>query len=204
MRKLHEAIKVLIVMAIVISPLTIVQGEEIAETVGKIRVSTIESVKIKNGINYIDLNGDGKKDIVVNGYRGHITAHSFSIYSFYVYKKLAQEETTYEWQIVSIGGGGGFAGDDIGKYAISTHQGADCVLREMRLVKFKRGASYYLVIADRPIGESYVDSVNVKFLFYRLIYSEDESRFIYEKVKEINSKDKYCDVTEAFEKELGY
>lgn len=204
MKKLPVVVIAFIVMAVVLFPVKIIQGEEIAETVVKIRASTIESVKIKNGINYIDLNGDGKKDIVVNGYRGHITAHSFSVYSFYLYKKLALEETTYEWQIVAIDGGGGFSDDGIGKYSISTHQGADCVLREIRLARFKNNSSYYLVIASRPRGKSYIDSTIVKFLFYRLIYNEDETRFIYEKVKEIDSKDKYCDVREAFERELGY
>jgi hypothetical protein len=204
MRKLYGVIKTLAVLVIVLSPLTLAKGEEVGDTIGKMKVNTIESIKIKNGINYIDLNGDGKKDMVISGYRGNISAHSFSIYSFYVYKKLDYGEIPPEWQIVSIGGGGGFAGDDIRKYAISTHQGADCVLRDIRLARFKKGASYYLVIADRPIGQSYTDSVNIKFMFYRLIYDEEESRFIYEKVKEMDSRDKYCDVTEAFEKELGY
>jgi hypothetical protein len=204
MRKLYGVIKALTVLVIVLSPLTLAQGEEIGETIGKIKVNTIESMKIKNGINHIDLNGDGKKDMVISGYRGNISAHSFSVYSFYVYKKLGLGEISYEWQIVSIGGGGGFAGDDIRKYVIATHQGADCVLRDIRLARFKKDASYYLVIADRPLGQSYGDSLNVKFLFYRLIYDEDEMRYIYEKVKEINSKDKYCDVNEAFENELGY
>jgi hypothetical protein len=204
MKKMYDIFKVLIFLAIVLFPSAIVKGEEIGENIDKIKANTVELVKIKSGVSYVDLNGDGKKDMVVSGYRGHITAHAFSVYSFYVSKKLTQGETLYEWQIVSIGSGGGFAGDDIGKYAISTHQGADCVLREARLVKLKKSSSYYLVIADRLIGKSYADSANIKFLFYRLTYSEDESRFIYEKVKEIESKYKYCDVIEAFEKELEY
>lgn len=105
---------------------------------------------------------------------------------------------------MSIGGSGGFLGDGIEKYLISTHQGADCVLREIRLVRFKEGSSYYLVITNRTIGESYGDALNIKFSFYRLIYDKDESRFVYEKVKEMNSENKYCDANEAFEKELGY
>jgi hypothetical protein len=204
MRKLYVAIKVLIVLAMVLSPLASVQGQEIGATLGQIKANTIQSIEIKNGINYIDLNGDGKKDMVISGFRGNSTAHTFSVYSFYVYDKIQLGELLYEWQIVAIGGGGGYAGDEICNYVIATDQGADCVLRDIRLVRFKKDASYYLVIADRSLGKSYADSLNVKFLFYRLINVEDEMRYIYRKVKEINSKDKYCDVNEAFGKELGY
>lgn len=91
MRKLNKTIKILTVLATVLSLSTIVQGEEIGGTIGKIKVNTAKVIKIKNGINSIDLNGDGKKDMVIGGYRGHITAHSFTIYSFYVYKKYPME-----------------------------------------------------------------------------------------------------------------
>jgi hypothetical protein len=199
----QNIMKILIVFTIIIFSSEIIYCAEISETISKIKKNTIDSVKLKNGINYVDINGDGKQDIIMKGYRDHITAHSFSVYSIYVYKNLQREEPC-EWQIVSMGGKGGFAGDDIGKYAISTHQGADCVLREIRLARFNKNSPYYLVIADRPIGESYIDSKNVKFTFYKLIYLEDENRFVYEKDKELYSKNKYCDVNKAFAKELGY
>ena len=201
MRNLNYTIKVLIVLIIVLSPLTIAQGVEIGDTIAKIKANTIESIKIKNGINYIDLNGDGKKDMVISGYRGNATAHSFSVYSFYVYEKLNLGVLSYEWHIVSIGGGGDV---DLRKYVIGTEQGADCVLGDIRLARFKNDAAYYLVDADRPLGQSYADSLNIKFLFYTLIYDEDEMRYIYRKVKAINSKNKYCDIDEAFKNELGY
>jgi hypothetical protein len=203
MKNIKNIIKILIVFTVIILSSGIIYCAEIGETISKIKNNSIDSIKLKNGINYVDINGDGIKDIIMKGYRGHITAHSFSVYSIYVYKKLEIGDLC-EWQIVSIGGKGGFAGDDIGKYAISTHQGADCVLREIRLARFNKNAPYYLVIADRPIGETYIDSKNVKFTFYKLIYLEDENRFVYEKDKELYSKNKYCDVDEAFAKELGY
>jgi len=203
MKSIQKIIKTLIVFTIMIFSSGIILGAETGETISRIKNNTIDSVKLKNGINYLDINGDGKQDIIMKGYRGNITAHSFSVYSIYVYKKLERGDLC-EWQIVSLGGGGGLGGDDISKYVISTHQGADCDLRDIRLARFNKNSPYYLVIADRPIGESYIDSQKVKFTFYKLIYLEDESRFVYEKDKELFSKNKYCDVTEAFARELGY
>jgi hypothetical protein len=203
MKNMQNIIKILIVFAVIILSSGIIYCAEIGETISKLKNNTIDSVKLKNGINYVDLNGDGKQDIIMKGYRGHITAHSFSVYSIYVYKKLEVGDLC-EWQIVSIGGGGGFAGDDISKYVISTHEGADCILKDIRLARFNKNSTYSLIIAERPIGESYIDSKKVKFTFYKLIYLEDESRFVYEKDKELFSKNKYCDVSEAFAKELGY
>lgn len=202
---INRVVPVLIMVLIMtlIAP-AVIRAQEIGDTIGKIKSDTHDSKIFKNGINYIDLNGDGKKDIVMSGYRDNLSAHSFSFYSFYIYKKLDRKENPYEWQIVSIDSSKGNAGNEISKYVITTHQGADCVLRDARLARLKGDPFYYLVIADRPIGESYVDSLKVKFTFYKLIFNKDENRFIYEKVKEIISTKKYCDVEEAFAKELSY
>jgi hypothetical protein len=210
MKKIHEISTnrpmsvFIMVLIITLLPLAVIHAHEIGDTIGKIKVNTHDSKNIKNGINYIDINGDGKKDIIMSGYRDDISAHSFSVYSFYIYKKLDRKENPYEWQIVSIDSHGEHGGNEISKYVITTHQGADCVLKDARLARFNGDSSYYLVIADRPIGESYVDSLKVKFTFYKLVFDETENRFIYEKAKEINSIKKYCDVEEAFSKELSY
>jgi len=166
----------------------------------EIKAKTTENIKIKNGINYIDLNGDNKKDMVVKGYRGNITAHSFSVYSFYVYKEHPNHNGQ-PWNIVARADS-----EDILKesYVTTTHEGADGILRDIRLIKLKGEEGYYLVIAERPIGEGYAAEEKVTFSFYKLFYERDESRFIYKKEKEIKTTDNYCDINGAFEKELGY
>ena len=45
----------------------------------------VEIIQIKNGTNYIDLNGDGRKDMVISGHRSHITTHRFQAYTIYIY-----------------------------------------------------------------------------------------------------------------------
>lgn len=204
MRIQYMVTKYMIVVAVILSLWGISHGDENSLTIDKVKANTVKVIKVKNGINSIDLNGDGKRDIVVNGYRGHMTAHSFNVYSFYIYKKIAYDDVTYDWQVVAVGDKGGYSGDDINKYIVSSHQGADCVLKEIRIVKFKGDSSYHLVVANRPFGSSYIDTLKVTFSFYKLIFDKDEDRFIYEKVYDMVSKEKYCDVNESFKKELGY
>ena len=54
-------------------------------------------------------------------------------------------------------------------------------------------------------GESYLDPAPVKFVFHRLQnYAQGYSYFyLFVKDGEVLAKNKYCDVGEAFDKELG-
>jgi hypothetical protein len=161
-------------------------------TIQGIKSNIAHSVRIKNGLNNIDIDGDNAKDIIMNGYRGNITAHDFDAYSFYIFMDKISN-------IVAISDS-----DDVSKdkYEIFTHKGADCILRDIRLFKNKDEKSYNLVIAEREFGETYVDEKKVTFSLYKLDYDNDETRFIFRKYGEIKSKNNYCDVEEAFKKEL--
>lgn len=162
-------------------------------TIQGIKSNIAHSVRIKNGLNNIDIDGDNTKDIIMNGYRGNITAHDFEAYSFYVYiNKISN--------IVAISDSNDVSKD---KYEIFTHKGADCVLRDIRLFKNKGEKSYNLVIAEREFGETYVDEKKVTFSLYKLDYDNDEARFIFRRYGEIKSINNYCDVEEAFKKELN-
>jgi len=63
------------------------------------------STPISNGLNYLDLDGDGEKDIIVKGYRNNISAHTFSVISFYLSKKIDSQEKSNikRLDIISIG-----------------------------------------------------------------------------------------------------
>ncbi len=151
----------------------------------------VDIKKIKNGINYIDLNGDGNKDMVVCGHRHNISAHSFQVCTIYIYSPLKFDREILKWQIVTIK-------DREETYVITTNEGADCVLRDIRLVKLKDDNKDYLVIAERLPTEIYTDKEFVVFKFYRLYKDDLENRYIYEKMFEKRSNKKYCDVNEAF------
>lgn len=154
-------------------------------------INITEIIKIENGINYIDLNGDGTKDMIVSGHRHNITAHSFQIYSVYINDLLKFDENTFKWQIVAI--------EDEGKesYLIATNEGTGCILKDIRLIRMKGDKEYYLVIAERLPTKTYIDKEFVIFKFYKLVKDQLENRWIYKKTFESKSKKKYCDVNEA-------
>lgn len=155
-----------------------------------------EVVEVKNGVNYIDINGDGIKDIVISGHRHNITAHSFQVYSMYINDPIQVENKIYKWQIVAI--------NEKGKedYTLYTIEGADCVLKDIRFIKLNRDKKYYLVVAERDLSKSFAEEDYVKFKFYELFKDDLENRYVYKKISEKQSSKKYCDVNDAFLKEI--
>jgi hypothetical protein len=155
------------------------------------------STAIANGLSYIDLNGDGEKDIIVKGYRSHISAHRFSVISFYLVKKIANQKRL---DIISIG-----QLPDKEEYQLFTHEGADCVLRDFRLIKIKNSEKIYLIKAERylPPEKTYAEKDIVEFIIYELQYDDIEDRFFFNKIGQFKTTKKYCDVNVAFKQELG-
>jgi len=173
----------------------------------KERIKTLKqnitwSTPISNGLNYLDLDGDGEKDIIVKGYRNNISAHTFSVISFYLSKKIDSQEKSNikRLDIISIG-----QLPDTEEYQLFTYERADCILIGFRLVKIKNSKKVYLIKAERFLSgeKTYADKDTVKFTIYELQYDDLESRFFYSKIKEFNSTRKYYDVNKAFKHELG-
>jgi hypothetical protein len=140
---------------------------------------------VTNGINYIDLNVDGVKDMVVSGYRGNITAHSFDYYTFYINDRKYDPDLA--WNIVEIEGENKERAESK-NYEICTFQGADAILRDIEFVKGNDG-KLQLVLADREFGKSFIDIEKVTLTFYTLEYNGAEMRYIYKvKSKSISKK----------------
>jgi hypothetical protein len=159
------------------------------------------STAISNGLNYLDLDGDGEKDIIVKGYRSNISAHTFSVISFYLSRKIDNQEKSNikRLDIISI------ESPDKEEYQLFTHEGADCILRDFRLVKIKNSKKVYLIKAERYLSgeKTYADKDTVKFTIYELQYDDTDDRFFFNKINEFKATRKYCDVNEAFKQELG-
>jgi hypothetical protein len=161
------------------------------------------STVISNGLNYLDLDGDGEKDIIVKGYRNNISAHTFSVISFYSSRKMDNQKKSNikRLDIISIG-----HVPDKEEYQLFTHEGADCILRDFRLVKIENNKKVYLIKAERRLSgeKTYADKDIIKFAIYELQYDDEEDRFFFfNKINEFGSTRKYCDVNVAFKQELG-
>ena len=167
-------------------------SDSVNSSLTKNDTSTASILFPKNGINYIDLNGDNINDMVISGYRNNSTAHSFSYYTFYIFQKDSSENNL-PWAIVEMNGQE--------KYNISTYQGADGILSDIAFVKNNIG-KYQLVKADRDFGTSFADSARVKFSYYSLKYDSLDNRYLYEIKSNNYSKLKYVDVHEAISQEL--
>jgi hypothetical protein len=83
-----------------------------------------------------------------------------------------------------------------------TTNGADCVLADGRLVTIAGVRAPLLVWAERTTGQSFADEQPVTFTIYRLTNDDLEDRRVFRKVKSLTTSAKYCDVGEAFGKEL--
>jgi hypothetical protein len=157
------------------------------------------STVISNGLNYLDLDGGGEKDVIVKGYRNNISAHTFSAISFYLSRKIDSQKKFRRLDIISI------ESPDKEEYQLFTHEGADCILRDFRLVKIKNSKKVYLIKAERFLSgeKTYADKDTIKFAIYELQYDDIDDRFFFNKINEFGSTRKYCDVNIAFKQELG-
>ena len=152
---------------------------------------------LTNGLNYIDFTGDNVNDLVVVGHRENFNAHSFEVVTFFTNETVVRDKPK-TWQIVPM-----FRGDGKELLQIMVSGGADCVLRDFRLLPRSRT----LILAERDLGSSFADTGLVTFTTFRLAENKDAEPgrpvFSFEEDVTIRSDHKYCDVGDAFQGELG-
>lgn len=177
------------------------------------RLDPKDLVPLVHGPNLVDLDGDGRKDLVVKS-RWEINGpHSASVYSFH--RRLGPNDPfRYEgpdWHLVPfIDGRPGYPH---GVESIVTHEGADCILRDLRLFTHGKGAKTetLAVIAERETGEGFSDQLLFRFRIFKWLRvrdageqeSQDFVGVAFRLVGEVTSKKAYCGANEAFLGELG-
>ena len=161
-----------------------------------------EVVPLAEGPNNVDLLGWARPGLVTKGLFNNHNAHSFDYIVFYV--SYPDSESGHpRWDVVP------FITDSRRDLGFSTHQGADCVLRDLRILKplAPPPTAVVVVVAERDMGDSYADSQPVNFSIYQLRTNTTmlpgEPGIYFERTRVIRSGRAYCDVEEAFRKELG-
>lgn len=156
-------------------------------------------VPVDNGVHQVTL---GKQALtVVRAYRENYNVHSFDVVSFYA---MGTGDAKGILNLVPV------FGDDKSREQeqseITVGGGADCLLHDFRLLQPDGAQPARLVVAERDFGESYADSATVRFTYYRLARNDDGvegAPALYFKLqKRASSRQKYCDVNDAFDREL--
>lgn len=82
-----------------------------------------------------------------------------------------------------------------------------CLLHDFRLLCDAARQTAVLIVAEREFGKSFADPRPVTFLYYELTVNKEGIPGIpalyFKASKKLASQAANCDVTEAFEKELG-
>jgi hypothetical protein len=157
-------------------------------------------VKIGNGITLVDFTGEGKPDLIMSGHRENYNAHSFEVVSFYI-PVTENTSKTLKWNIIPILASGSE------KWQLNVSGGADCVLHDFRLLAGHGKDSATLILADRDLGEDYASPAKVTFTYYSLMRDSSSSPglppYAFKQSRTVDAKAAYCDVEEAFNRELG-
>ncbi|MBI5888126.1 MAG: hypothetical protein HZB82_05365 [Deltaproteobacteria bacterium] len=140
-------------------------------------------IKLKDGINYIDLNNDGKKDMVIKAWWENNNAHGYYMYTFFIKNPNTELTKKVVWPDYSVWEKPGPLNNDEAfqllivafqdekgdlSNSFYSHQGADCVLRDIYLLKNKDG-KFSVIAAERTFKESFAEEQKVTFYRYEFI-----------------------------------
>lgn len=169
--------------------------------------SHMQVIDVANGPNAVDINGDGRKDLVFSAHRENFNAHDFEHITFYMQDHHDSSEAGAAapesplWQVVPF-----FTKDGPEFVAFDTIEGADCWLREMVLLR-NPDRTVTVIVADRDMGTSYVDKARMTFSVYRIAHNTDglagSPQIYFQRTDHFRSKKLYCDADHAIAAELG-
>lgn len=160
-------------------------------------------VPLRNGFTPVDLTGrPGDHGVVLVARRENVSAHGYSAIAFSV---RARATTTggAHWQLVTIDP------DSAGRrererQTLTTGEGADCTLYDLRLLRPRAGRGpATLVTAERDFGANFADTAAVHFIVFRLRHDSTDRRDYFARERTLTARRRYCDVNDAFARELG-
>jgi hypothetical protein len=164
----------------------------------------LKLVTLHNGLNAVDVNSDGRADMIVVARRENYNAHGFEFATIYIWA-AATKDGDAALQIVPVRPAPEGEHDDI--VNLRSGGGADALLTDFRLFLDPAHHIAVVVTANRRFGESFADVQPVDFEFFKLTRNEEEVPGLpvlyFKSYKKSTSKKPHQDVNEAFSSELG-
>jgi hypothetical protein len=166
-----------------------------------------DMVHIKEGINWVDIDGDGLDNFIVKAYRNNSSAHTQTIYTF---NRKCNHNNKYDACVRNNYETVGFYHDFNSHIFIENYIASMFIYgyhSDIRLIKPPHGKPF-VIIGSAIGGESLADPNFVEFRKYILEVSEKDNMYnVPPGFKEQDgvylSKGHYTDVGEAFLFELG-
>lgn len=173
----------------------------------------MDVVPLANGVNRLDLDGDGHPDLVTALWRENHNAHSFRVFQFStIVSSTVHAGDDYELvpffddsaRDSTVEEGMGREQDQL-----RTSMGADCVLQDIVVLRPKGAAPrpVTVILGSRDYGESYADPRPSTFLVFESRSNPDgepgRPSFYFQHTKTIRGVGWFCDVNQAFRAELG-
>jgi hypothetical protein len=163
-------------------------------------------VQLYNGFNVVDLLGGGSRGQVVVSRREHFDGTGYSTALFQVRAPVDVADTTSatEWRVIPFfGPDERVGGDDLFRSAESD----GCASVDLRGVRIGVGRPVQLVVARRALGATPAEPTAVRFEFYELRANVERvpatPQWYFQRVRGERSRGRYCDVNDAFARELG-
>lgn len=149
------------------------------------------------GLSHVPLTHDGVRALLVRARLDNVNAHGFDVLSIYALVNGSAKRSPF--LLVSVWD------QDKERLELTAGGGADCLLHGFRLLGGP-GRDLQLVLAQRDFGRSYADEGDVTFTRYVLKHNTSEPGrpdYYFQSDRSFKAKHKYCDVNEAFSRELG-
>ena len=161
-----------------------------------------ELVPLHNGINKVAFGKGAIEGMVMLAHCENFNAHSFEMATFYL-RTAAVESDPKAWQLLPFEIK---TEDGVWENSLQVWGGADCQLHTFRLLRGRKDKAVYVLVADRPLGESFADPGLVKFTWLKLTWNADglpgEPTAYFKVWKTETTTKQYCDVDKAIEVEL--
>jgi len=130
-------------------------------------------------------------------------AHGFSVLTLYA-ERTTSEADSHGFLVVPLFDKD--KGKDKEVSEIVSSGTADCMLHDFRLVRTEN-EDVQIILADRDLGKSADEDAKVTFKYFDLqvpaTSDSNEPPYFFKLAKTTPAKQTYCDVGEAFQKELG-